>query len=152
MPGYSRGTPLGEEKEVAVWRMVRARDCISDLHTPSFDQCLPHSLSQCGLSNTWPIFSLTCIALGLQEASQTRGSTSPPQPFLHQVSVTFHSRLSPSLHFAWEQHLSRCSNAELVSTFFPEASLQIDAYPSQQKGTLLNAVINRQHNNKCCKH
>lgn len=26
MPGYSRGTPLGGEEEVAVWRMVRARD------------------------------------------------------------------------------------------------------------------------------
>lgn len=50
-------------------------------------------------------------------------------------------------------NLSRyCSDAELVSTFFQEASFQIDAYPSQKKGTLLNVVINRQHYNKCCKH
>lgn len=156
MPGYSRGTPQGEEEEVAVSVMLNATGRASDMHTHSFGQSLPHTFSKCAPSNTWPVFSLTGIARGLQGAFGIRGSDSFPKPFytwpishssagLVLICTLLESRIRLT-------NLLRCSNAELALTFFQAASFQIDAHPSQKKGTLLNVVINRQHYNKCCKH
>ena len=154
MPGYSRATSQGEEEEVAVWTMVSARGRASDLHTHSFGQSLPHKFSKCAPSNTWPVFSLTCVALGLQEAFEIRGSDS-------SHFYTFFGSLSPDLHFAWEKNRAHNSfEMQLCwiwtmlkcQHFFQEASFQIDTIPSQKKGTLLNVVINRKHYNKCRKH
>ena len=123
MPGYSRGTPQGEE-EVAVWTTVGARGRASDLCTRCFGQSLPHKFSKRAPSN---VFSQTCIALGLQEAFEIRGSDSSPKPFLHQANSTSFRRFSPTCTSLESRirptNLSRCSDAELVSTFFPRSTI-----------------------------